>query len=153
MKKKKVCIWLRKLYSEHKNKRRLITEFLLNTWFRFSTISLGFPSGSDSKESTAGDIGDTGLIPGLGRSPEGRHGTPLQYSCLENPMDRGAWRLQPTGWQRVRHDWATWHAGVHRWLARGARNEMRYLLFIKSLMEHRLCWGINRKRICPGSRI
>ena len=37
----------------------------------------------------AGDIRDTGSIPGLGRSPEGGHGNPLQYSCLENPMDRG----------------------------------------------------------------
>ena len=40
----------------------------------------------------SGDIGDMGLIPGLGRSPGGGHGNPLQYSCLENPMDRGAWR-------------------------------------------------------------
>ena len=40
----------------------------------------------------AGDIKDTGLIPGLGRSPGGGHGNPLQYLCLENPMDRGAWR-------------------------------------------------------------
>ena len=40
----------------------------------------------------AGDTGDVGLIPGLGRSPGGGHGNPLQYSCLENPMDRGAWR-------------------------------------------------------------
>ena len=38
-----------------------------------------------------GDIRDTGLIPGLGRSPGGGQGNPLQYSCLENPMDRGAW--------------------------------------------------------------
>ena len=40
----------------------------------------------------AGDIRDAGLIPGLGRSPGGGNGNPLQYSCLENPMDRGAWR-------------------------------------------------------------
>ena len=40
----------------------------------------------------AGDIRDVGLISGLGRSPGGGHGSPLQYSCLENPMDRGAWR-------------------------------------------------------------
>ena len=40
----------------------------------------------------AGDIRDVGLIPGSGRSPEGGHGNLLQYSCLENPMDRGAWR-------------------------------------------------------------
>ena len=39
----------------------------------------------------AGNIRDVGLIPGLGRFPGGRHGNPLQYSCLENPMDRGAW--------------------------------------------------------------
>ena len=40
----------------------------------------------------AGNIGDAGLIPGLGRSPGGGHGYPFQYSCLENPMDRGAWQ-------------------------------------------------------------
>ena len=39
----------------------------------------------------AGDIRDAGSIPGSGRSPGGEHGNPLQYSCLENPMDRGAW--------------------------------------------------------------
>ena len=39
----------------------------------------------------AGDIRDAGSIPGLGRSPGGGHGNPLQYSCLKNPMDRGAW--------------------------------------------------------------
>ena len=39
----------------------------------------------------AGDIKDTGSVPGLGRSPGGEHGTPLQYFCLENPMDREAW--------------------------------------------------------------
>ena len=40
----------------------------------------------------AGDAGDMGLIPGSGRFPGGGHGNPLQYCCLENPMDRGAWR-------------------------------------------------------------
>ena len=40
----------------------------------------------------AGDVRDADLIPGSGRSPGGGHGNPLQYSCLENPMDRGAWR-------------------------------------------------------------
>ena len=40
----------------------------------------------------AGDIGDVGLIPGLGRAPGEGNGNPLQYSCLENPMDRGDWR-------------------------------------------------------------
>ena len=39
----------------------------------------------------AGDIGDSGSIPGMGRSPGGGHGNPLLYPCLQNPMDRGAW--------------------------------------------------------------
>ena len=51
---------------------------------------LGFPGGSDGKESAC-NVGNLGSILGLGRSPGGRHGNPLQYSCLENPMDRGAW--------------------------------------------------------------
>ena len=51
----------------------------------------GFPGGSVSKESACNE-GDLGLIPGLGRSPGGGHGNPLQYSRQENPMDRGAWQ-------------------------------------------------------------
>ena len=53
----------------------------------------GFPQWLSSKESAcnAGDTRDLGSIPGLGRSPGGREGNPLQYFCLENPMDRGAW--------------------------------------------------------------
>jgi len=49
-----------------------------------------FLSGSDGKKS-AYNVGNLGLIPWLGRSPGGRHGNPLQYSCLENSTDRGAW--------------------------------------------------------------
>ena len=49
-----------------------------------------FPGGSDGKES-AYNVGDTGSIPGSGRSPGKGNGNPLQYSCLGNPMDRGAW--------------------------------------------------------------
>ena len=45
----------------------------------------------------AGEVRDSGLIPGSGRSPGGGHGNPLQYSCLENPMDRGAWRATVHG--------------------------------------------------------
>ena len=50
----------------------------------------GFPGGSDRKESTY-STGDLGLIPGLGRFLGEGHGNPLQYSCLENPIDVGAW--------------------------------------------------------------
>ena len=49
-----------------------------------------FPGGSNGKVSTC-NAGDLRLAPGLGRSPGGGHGNPLQYSCLENPMDRGTW--------------------------------------------------------------
>ena len=52
----------------------------------------------------AGDTRDMGLIPGLERSPGGGHGNPLQYSCMENPEERGAWQDTAHGWQRVRHD-------------------------------------------------
>ena len=51
----------------------------------------GFPGGSDDKKSAC-NAGDVGLIPGLGISPGEGNGNPLLYSCLENPMDRGAWR-------------------------------------------------------------
>ena len=67
----------------------------------------GFPGSSDGKESAC-NVGDAGSIPGLGRCPGGRHGNPLQYSCLENSMD---WR----GW------WATVHgfteSGATEWLS------------------------------------
>ena len=51
---------------------------------------LGFPGGSEGKESAC-NAGDPGLIPGLRRSPGEGNGNLLQYSCLENPMDREAW--------------------------------------------------------------
>ena len=50
----------------------------------------------------AGDVRDMGSISGLGRYPGGGHGNPLQYSCLENPMDRGAWRATV---HRVAQSW------------------------------------------------
>ena len=53
-------------------------------------IYLGFPGGSDGKAS-AYNVGDPGSIPGLRRSPGEGNGSPLQGSCLENPMDGGAW--------------------------------------------------------------
>ena len=59
-------------------------------------FALGFLGGSDSKESTC-KAGDMGLIPGLGRSPGEGNGNPLQYSCPENSMDRGAWRATVHG--------------------------------------------------------
>ena len=55
--------------------------------------TIGFPGGSEVKNppASAGDIGNRGLIPGSGRSSGGGNHNPLQYSCLGNPLDRGAW--------------------------------------------------------------
>ena len=64
-------------------------------------IQEGFPGGSDGKESAC-NAGDTGSIPGSGRSPGEGHGNPLQYSCLENSTDTGAW-------------WATAHGVTKSW--------------------------------------
>ena len=64
-------------------------------------LKLDFPGGPEGKESTC-NAGDLGLIPGLGRSPGEGKGYPLQYSGLENPMDRGAW-------------WATVHGVTKSW--------------------------------------
>ena len=57
------------------------------------TMHIGLPRWLSSKESAcnAGDARDVGSIPGLGRSPGGGHGNPLEYFGLENPMDGGAW--------------------------------------------------------------
>ena len=59
----------------------------------------------------AGDTGDTGLVPGLGTSPGVGNGNPLQYSCLENSMDRGAWQgASPQGSQKSQTQLST-HTG------------------------------------------
>ena len=84
--------------------------FLLNldTIYEQDTIwimncVLGFPGGSDGKESSC-NAGDLGSIPGLGRSPGEANSYPLQYSGLENSMDRGAWQATVHGLQRAGHD-------------------------------------------------
>ena len=66
-------------------------------------VRWGFPRGSDGKESTC-NVGDQGSIPGSGRCPGEGDGNPLQYSCLEKSMDRGAWWATSRGSQRVRQD-------------------------------------------------
>ena len=69
-----------------------------------AAVFIGFPGGSDGKASVY-NAGDLSLFPGSGRFPGEGNGNPLQYSCLENPLDGGAWcRLPSMGSQRVRHD-------------------------------------------------
>ena len=76
----------------HKHLKKLRRHFRAppaNPTGDFSGLRVGFPDGSDGKESVCSE-GDPGLIPGLGRCPGEGNGSPLQYSCLENSMDRGA---------------------------------------------------------------
>ena len=77
---------------------------------------MGLPQWLSSKESAcdAEDVGDTGSFPGLGRSPGGGHDNPLQCSCLENPVDRGAWRATASPWDHKELDTteATEHTGI-----------------------------------------
>ena len=74
--------WLGTLSDSNTEERPLFYIFL--------ELLLDFSGGSDSKASVY-NLGDLGSIPGSGRSPGEGNGNPLQYYCLENPMDRGAW--------------------------------------------------------------
>ena len=69
----------------------LINEKYSQVVYDMYMFGVDFPGGSEGKASVY-NPGDPDLIPGLGRSPGERNGNPLQYYCLENPMDRGAWR-------------------------------------------------------------
>ena len=82
---------------------------------------LGFPYGSAGKESTC-NVGDLGLIPGLGRSPGEGKGYPLQYSGLENSMDQGAW-------------WATLHGVPKSW---AGLSDFHFFIFPCSLCRYQL---------------
>ena len=79
-----------------------------------SISNLTSPMAQWGKESTcnAGDTGDIHLIPGLGRSPGGEHGNPIQSSCLENPMDRRAWQATVHGVTKSR-TWLSTHTHTH----------------------------------------
>ena len=78
----------------------LTSSFYLNS---SCPIPSCFLHSSDS-EASACNVGDLGSIPGLGSSPGDGNGNPLQYSCLENPMDRGTWQATVHGIARVGHD-------------------------------------------------
>ena len=80
----------------------------------YTYVHLGDSTGKNKKENppaSAGAVRYTGLIPGSGRSPGGGHSNPCQYSCLENPMDRGAWRATVHG---VTHN-RTWLKWLSMW--------------------------------------
>ena len=77
-----------------------------------SSFLWGFPGGSDGKESAC-SVEDPSSIPGSGRSPGGGDGNPLQYSCLENPMDRGAWRAAVHGLAKSQTRLSDTHTHTH----------------------------------------
>ena len=89
-------------HLSHKIRKTRVLEGWNCIQLTFPPLCLPFPGGSDGKESAC-SAGDLGSIPGLGRSPGEGNDNPLQYSGLENPMDRGAWWLQSLGSQRVGH--------------------------------------------------
>ena len=82
------CMIISHFVTNHLTHKSVNFKFIYN-----KQHAQGFPGGSDGKESAcnAGDARDMGSFPGLGRSLGGGHGSPLQYSCLKNPMDKGAW--------------------------------------------------------------
>ena len=94
------------------------------------------------KESTcnAGDAGDSGSISGSKRSPGGGNGNPLQYSCLENPMDRGAWRVTVHGvaksWTRLTR-LSKQSFFLLKWLTRNAYREMVPNYNLASWLSHK----------------
>ena len=81
--------------------------------FSHSILNIeGFPGGSDGKESAC-NVGDLGLIPGSGRSPEEGNGSPLQYSCLGNTVNRGAWWATVHGVAKLRIQLSDWNFHFH----------------------------------------
>ena len=106
--------------NDEESGMRLVLSFkcvksLKKSFKRVHIISteLGFPCSSVGKESAC-SAGDPGLIPGSGKYPVKGNGNPLQYSCLDNPMDKGAWQATVHGVARVTHNLATKPTTKHR---------------------------------------
>ena len=118
--------------------------------FPFRFLYLGFPGGSDPKESAC-KTGDRGSIPGSGRSPGKGNGNPLQYSCLGNPMGRGAW-------------WATVHGVAKNRTQLSNECDACGINLVPPLeTEHKpsvvKAWGVltlgsprNSTKLCPSTR-
>ena len=128
---------------------------------------MSYHGGSVGKESAC-NAGDAGLTPGLGRCPGGGHGNPLQYSCVENPMDGGAWRAQWSPWGHSQTWLSNWtqqstmrgHQSFFKegsiflkmsWPKRdshiGENQEIRYVLVLSGYWTDPvalLCWLMNQ---------
>ena len=91
----------KKMFSRHHGK-----------WSKRMKCLIGFPGGSDGKVSAC-NVGDQGSIPESRRSPEEGTGNPLEYSCLENPTDRGAWQATVHGLAKSQTQLNNWHFHFH----------------------------------------
>ena len=114
---------------------------------------MGFPDGSDSKESAC-NVGDLGSIPGLRRSPGGGHGNPLQYSHLENPMDRGAWQTTVHSVLKNQTRLSNWaHSGLLRELKELLKLSHKKPFFGRSFLDIITRWMTlnNRKLTSSGT--
>ena len=101
--------------GEHRAKTMTQVSMLLNDcvlYFNVYFSHRGFPGGNGnvvmSLPAYAEDLRDAGSTPGLRRSPGKGHSNPLQYSCLENPLDRGAWQASPQGLKELNMTEVTW---------------------------------------------
>ena len=101
---------------------------------------MGFPGGPAGKESTC-NVGDLGSIPELGRSLGGGHGNPLQYSCLENPMDRAAWQATVHSIAKSRTRLKRLSVHIHEGRSRDAGN-LTALVLGRQKWEIRVCQGL-----------
>ena len=124
--------------------------FSVNFWMNWGRVQLysftcwyivapRFPWWLSSEESVC-NAGDVGSIPGSGRFPEERNGSPLQYSWLGNPMDRGAWWAAVHGVARIKHDWLSNNLlSQHHFLEKTVLSptEMSWLLWLLLSFEIR----------------
>ena len=114
----------------------------ISVWKKWHDPLVGFPSGSEVKASAC-KAGDLGSIPGSGRSPGEGNGNPLQYSCLENPMDRGAWWVTVHGVAKSR----TWLSDFTSlgilWAWMLEQEDISTLGFVQYKMRHKLIYRVS----------
>ena len=97
---------------------------------------------------SAGDVRDAGSIPESGSSPGGGHGNPLQCSCLENPVDRGAWRAAVHRLIESDTTEAAWHARTGKELGEKPSGKIRGDQIVGSKKIQRQWWNISNQRAC-----
>ena len=120
----------------HLNECEIVALGLFARWCILTTVRnkyyiatqytyVGFPGGSVVKNppASAGNTGDASSIPGSGRSPGGGNGNPLQYSFLENPMDRGAWQATVHGITKSQTWLGDWTQSTHTHISKHTCNE------------------------------